>query len=104
MIINVVLDYDPSIMKGRQSVPIISKYNFIPTRFAAENLICEGKNPNTIFITGNTAIDVMVHTVTGNYRNLEFRWGDNRKLTFITAYHRESRSLLCEILQRDQKV
>ena len=48
---------------NRQAVGIISQYNFAPTKLAAEHLIKEGKNPDTIFITGNTVIDAMQHTV-----------------------------------------
>ena len=38
---------------NRQAVGIISKYNFAPTRRAANNLLKEGKDPKTIYITGN---------------------------------------------------
>ena len=52
---------------NRQAVSIISKYNFAPTQQAADHLIKEGKNPKSIYITGNTVIDAMQHTVTKNY-------------------------------------
>ena len=42
---------------NRQAVGIISQFNFAPTQMAADNLIKEGKNPDKIFITGNTVID-----------------------------------------------
>ena len=42
---------------NRQAVGIISQYNFAPTQMAADNLIKEGKNPDKIFITGNTVVD-----------------------------------------------
>ena len=48
---------------NRQAVGIISQFNFAPTQMAADNLIKEGKNPDKIFITGNTVIDAMQHTV-----------------------------------------
>ena len=47
---------------NRQAVGIVSQYNFAPTQLAADHLIKEGKNPDNIFITGNTVIDAMQHT------------------------------------------
>ena len=75
---------------NRQTVSIISEYNFAPTQLAAQNLINEGKDPSKIFITGNTVIDAMQHTVKSDYTHPELEWvGDNR-LIFITAHRREN--------------
>lgn len=75
---------------NRQAVSIISKYNFAPTNLAADNLIKEGKCKDNIYITGNTVIDAMKHTVTKDYTHPELEWvGDNR-LIFITAHRREN--------------
>ena len=41
---------------NRQAVGIISQYNFAPTQQAADHLIKEGKNPDSIFITGNICL------------------------------------------------
>lgn len=54
------------------------------------NLIKEGKNPDTIFITGNTVIDAMRHTVIKNYTHPELTWVGENKLIFITAHRREN--------------
>lgn len=75
---------------NRQAVSIISKYNFAPTKLAADNLIKEGKNPETIYITGNTVIDAMHHTVTEEYTHPELEWVGADKLIFITAHRREN--------------
>lgn len=75
---------------NRQGVGIISTYHFAPTKLAAEHLIREGKNPSTIFITGNTVIDAMKHTVTEDYTHPELDWVGNHKLIFITAHRREN--------------
>src|SRR5574344_499590 len=48
---------------NRQAVSIISKFNFAPTELSKNNLIKEGKNSNTIYVTGNTAIDALKTTV-----------------------------------------
>lgn len=75
---------------NRQVVGIVSKYNFAPTKLAAENLLKEGKKSNSIYITGNTVIDAMKHTVTENYTHPELEWVGNDKLIFITAHRREN--------------
>jgi len=63
---------------NRQAVSIISKYNFAPTEFAAEHLVKEGKEKDSIYITGNTVIDAMKHTVTNDYTHPELEWvGDD---------------------------
>ena len=75
---------------NREAVGIIAKYNFAPTQIAADNLIREGKNPSSIFITGNTVIDAMQHTVRADYKHPELDWVADRKLIFITAHRREN--------------
>lgn len=75
---------------NRQAVGIISQYNFAPTQMAADNLLKEGKDPSNIFVTGNTVIDAMKHTVKENYQHPELDWVGNNKLIFITAHRREN--------------
>ena len=75
---------------NRQAVGIISQYNFAPTKLAAEHLIQEGKDPATVFVTGNTVIDAMQHTVRDDYRHPELDWVGKNKLIFITAHRREN--------------
>ena len=48
---------------NRQAVGIVARYNFAPTETAKANLIREGKDPETVFVTGNTAIDALKTTV-----------------------------------------
>ncbi len=75
---------------NRQAVSIISKYNFAPTQLAADHLLKEGKDPQTVFITGNTVIDAMQHTVSLSYSHPELDWVGEDKLIFITAHRREN--------------
>ena len=75
---------------NRQAVGIISKYNFAPTELAKKHLLDEGKEPESIYVTGNTVIDAMRYTVTKGYTHPELEWvGDNRMI-FITAHRREN--------------
>ena len=75
---------------NREAVSIISQYNFAPTELAKSNLIREGKNPDTIYVTGNTVIDAMQHTVRKDYTHPELEWVGESKLIFITAHRREN--------------
>ena len=52
---------------NREAVSIVSQYNFAPPPLSRDNLLREGRNPNTIYVTGNTVIDAMQHTVKENY-------------------------------------
>ncbi len=75
---------------NRQAVGIIAKYNFAPTNLSAENLIKEGKDKNSIFVTGNTAIDALRTTVKENYTHPELEWAADSRLIVITAHRREN--------------
>lgn len=75
---------------NREAVSIISQYNFSPTPLARNNLLREGRKPDSIYVTGNTVIDAMQHTVKEDYRHPELDWVGNNKLIFITAHRREN--------------
>ena len=75
---------------NRQAVVIIAKYNFAPTKLAANNLINEGKSKDSIYVTGNTVIDAMKYTVEEGYEHPELEWVGDNKLIFITAHRREN--------------
>ena len=75
---------------NREAVSIISKYNFAPTPLSKSNLIREGKSAESIYVTGNTVIDAMQHTVTDDYFHPELEWVGDDKLIFITAHRREN--------------
>lgn len=75
---------------NRQAVGIISEYNFAPTQLAADHLRKEGKDIKSIFVTGNTVIDAMQHTVKDDYNHPELDWVGDKKLIFITAHRREN--------------
>lgn len=75
---------------NRQAVSIIAKYNFAPTKLSKENLIKEGKDPDFVFVTGNTAIDALKTTVRGDYENDELTWAKGSRLIMITAHRREN--------------
>ena len=75
---------------NRQAVGIIAKYNFAPTQMSKDNLLREGKNPESIYITGNTAIDALKTTVREDYTHPELEWAADSRLIVITAHRREN--------------
>ena len=75
---------------NRQAVSIIAKYNFSPTELSRENLLREGKDPSTIYVTGNTAIDALKTTVRDGYTHPELDWASDSRLIMITAHRREN--------------
>ncbi len=75
---------------NRQAVSIISQYNFAPTELSQQNLLKEGKKPETIYVTGNTAIDALKTTVRENYTHPELEWASDSRLILITAHRREN--------------
>lgn len=75
---------------NRQAVSIISRYNFAPTEMAKKNLLREGKKSETIYITGNTAIDALKTTVRKDYNHPELEWASDCRLILITAHRREN--------------
>lgn len=75
---------------NRQAVSIISKFNFAPTEMSKNNLLNEGRNPETIYVTGNTAIDALKTTVRKDYTHPDLDWAKNSRLIMITAHRREN--------------
>ena len=75
---------------NRQGVGIIAKYHFAPTETARENLIKEGKDPDGIYVTGNTSIDALKTTVREEYDHPELEWARGSRLIILTAHRREN--------------
>ena len=75
---------------NRQAVGIIAKYNFAPTEVSKGNLLREGKDESTIYVTGNTAIDALKTTVREDYTNEHLEWAADSRLILLTAHRREN--------------
>lgn len=75
---------------NRQAVGIISEYNFAPTVIARENLLKEGKRAESVWVTGNTAIDALKTTILPDYTHSELEWAKDSRLILITAHRREN--------------
>ena len=75
---------------NRQAVSIISQFNFAPTELSKNNLLKEGKKEETIFVTGNTAIDALKTTVREDYTHPDLEWASDSRLIMLTAHRREN--------------
>ena len=75
---------------NRQAVGIVAKYNFSPTELSMNNLLKEGKDKDSIYITGNTAIDALKTTVRADYTHPDLEWARDSRLIMITAHRREN--------------
>lgn len=67
---------------------------FAPTINNENNLLKENVNPSDIYVTGNTVIDAIKHTVQPNYvfhddtlKQIDF---DNKRVILVTAHRREN--------------
>ena len=75
---------------NRQAVGLVADYHFAPTPGAAQNLLSEGKNAATVFVTGNTAIDALSTTVRDDYTHPLLDWAQGSRLILLTAHRREN--------------
>jgi UDP-N-acetylglucosamine 2-epimerase (non-hydrolysing) len=75
---------------NRQCVGLIASLHFAPTRAAADNLIIEGKDVNTVHVTGNTSIDALRTTVQNGYQHEQLKWVGESRLILLTAHRREN--------------
>ncbi|WP_050616597.1 non-hydrolyzing UDP-N-acetylglucosamine 2-epimerase [Bacillus testis] len=75
---------------NRQLTGVMADLHFAPTPKAAQNLLDENKKEDSIFITGNTAIDALSTTVKEEYSHPVLdKLGDDR-LILLTAHRREN--------------
>jgi len=75
---------------NRQAVDIVTEYNFAPTETSRDNLLREGKRPETVFVTGNTAIDALRTTVRNSFTHPDLDWAADSRLIILTAHRREN--------------
>lgn len=75
---------------NRQMVGVMADLHFAPTEQSRQNLLHEGKKPETIIVTGNTAIDALKCTVRTDYRSELLDWAQGSRLIVLTAHRREN--------------
>ena len=75
---------------NRQAIGLIASLHFAPTQKAADALLKEGKDPEQIFVTGNTGIDALHYTVRNDFYHPEIEWAKDSRLIAVTAHRREN--------------
>ena len=75
---------------NRQMVGVLADVHFAPTDNSKNSLLEENKKEESIFITGNTAIDALATTVKKDYTNPILDWVGSDKLILLTAHRREN--------------
>jgi len=85
--------YDPFPEEmNRRLVSPLAEIHLAPTRAARDNLLREGIAAETIFITGNTAVDALLLAAKKRPRHpaVPASWLRGRRLLLVTAHRRES--------------
>ncbi len=75
---------------NRQAISLTAALHFAPTEKAKRNLLREGRDEKTIFVTGNTAIDALQTTVREDFAHPVLDWARGSRLILITAHRREN--------------
>ena len=79
---------------NRKLTGCIADLNFSPTKTSESNLLAENVKSKSIFVTGNTVIDALYHTVREDFQfedellqNIDF---DDNRIILITTHRREN--------------
>lgn len=75
---------------NRQITGKLADFHFAPTDTAKENLLSEGVSSQTIFVTGNTAIDALKTTVKESYTHPVLEQLNGKPYILLTAHRREN--------------
>jgi len=79
---------------NRKLTGALTDLHFAPTQRAEENLLKEGTDPGTVFVTGNTVIDALKTTVRPDYvfeeKSLNHLDYKGQRLLLVEAHRREN--------------
>lgn len=84
---------------NRQMVGLIADYNFAPTETSRYHLVSEGKETDSIFVVGNTAIDMLKYTIKPIFTHPVLEWEADKKLILMTVHRRENLNDLDQIFK-----
>ena len=78
---------------NRRFIDQLARLHFAPTERARRNLLREGFDDRSIFVTGNTGIDALLEVAERNGHlpsHLQSVWEEGQRLLLVTAHRRES--------------
>ena len=75
---------------NRRAVSLMSDIDFAPTKSARYALISDGKNPENIYVTGNTVLDALSRSVSTDFSSPLYDWARDSKMILLTLHRREN--------------
>ncbi len=81
---------------NRRLTSVITDIHLPPTEWARDNLLKEGVDPSTVYVTGNTVIDALFYVVDGlrksnpHFERLFDGIDFNKRMVLITGHRREN--------------
>ncbi len=75
---------------NRRAVSLMSDIDFAPTKSARYALISDGKNPENIYVTGNTVLDALSRSVRSDFTSSLYDWARDSKMILLTLHRREN--------------
>ncbi|MUK89650.1 UDP-N-acetylglucosamine 2-epimerase (non-hydrolyzing) [Ornithinibacillus sp. L9] len=75
---------------NRQLTGVLADLHFSPTEKSKQNLLAENKPEESIYVTGNTAIDALKTTVDDSYTHPILDQLEGKRLVLMTAHRREN--------------
>ena len=77
----------------RRAISMIAKYHFAPTLRSKRNLLREGIAESAVCITGNTSVDALRMSLSGELGEASLKIPAGKRLVLFTAHRRESLDL-----------
>lgn len=74
----------------RRVLSLITKYHFAPTLLSKRNLLREGIARDRVHLTGNTAVDTLRMSLSGELGEVSLKIPVGKRLILFTAHRRES--------------
>jgi UDP-N-acetylglucosamine 2-epimerase (non-hydrolysing) len=75
---------------NRQLTGVLADLHFAPTQWSADNLRKENKPESSIYVTGNTSVDIFQYTIRDGFNHPVLEWARGKRLILMTAHRRES--------------
>jgi UDP-N-acetylglucosamine 2-epimerase (non-hydrolysing) len=72
---------------NRRAAGLVAAHHFPPTHWAAQNLLAEGKDPETIFVTGNSGIDAVLRVAEAETHDW---YPESGRILLLTTHRREN--------------
>lgn len=79
---------------NRQITGVIADYHFAPTEDAKHKLLVESKDEDSIFVVGNSAIDMLKYTINEDFKHPILDKVGDKQIILVTAHRRENLDIM----------